>query len=201
MLILHQHRASNKCIGGLIKSSQLEGLAATLRQHLNNPSTNRAQCCLTSVIVRELVFPSWYATAPAEVYLLYAINLWLKAIFFIWFSVEYFKQAEREGEREHDDGDINELQGRRKKYSTVLFSDVETYNTNGIKSFLIQTNMEMNPLFYVCYIRCFGQKGEEGMCFFSTSQGTIFKHFVNRQKFIFCNKRMWGYETFNLNLI
>ena len=44
----------------LVKSTQLYGLAATLRQHMNSlhSSTNPAQCCLTSVIVRELVFPS-----------------------------------------------------------------------------------------------------------------------------------------------
>ena len=58
---LHQHRANNQYrTANQIKptlrvSSSTQATLGTVA----HPSTNRAQRCLTSVIVRELVFPSW----------------------------------------------------------------------------------------------------------------------------------------------
>ena len=54
LLSMHQHRAS---IRRLIKSSQLRVRSDT-QTTVSHPSTNQAQLFLTSVIVRELVFPS-----------------------------------------------------------------------------------------------------------------------------------------------
>ena len=48
----------------LIKSSRLWVQHSHNTLTFSHPSTNRAQHCLTPVIIRELVFPSWQATPP-----------------------------------------------------------------------------------------------------------------------------------------
>ena len=61
LLTLHQHRANyryrtaNQILPTLRVSSSTQATLGTV----SHPSTNRAQRCLTSVIIRELVFPSW----------------------------------------------------------------------------------------------------------------------------------------------
>ena len=62
LITLHQHRANNQYRTWLIKSSRLRVSSRNSGNtwtRVYHPSTNRAQCFLTSVIVRELVFPSW----------------------------------------------------------------------------------------------------------------------------------------------
>ena len=63
LLTLLQHRANNQYRTRLIKSSRQQHSSNTWTR-VSHLSTNRAQRCLTSVTVQELVFPNWYAAAP-----------------------------------------------------------------------------------------------------------------------------------------
>ena len=63
---VHFYRAFNK------QSLQLQKANSTLcSQAVSHPSTNRAQCCLTSVIGRELVHSAWYGR-----WLMFLGSLW-----------------------------------------------------------------------------------------------------------------------------
>ena len=44
----------------LYKNSKLDAYSTEYSQAVTHPSTNSAQCCLTAVIGRELVFSTWY---------------------------------------------------------------------------------------------------------------------------------------------
>ena len=60
-------------------------------QAVTHPSTNMAQCCLTSVIRRELVFSTWYGCRQMRVtHLTWSFTFWgLKLLVpFIWIAVQ-----------------------------------------------------------------------------------------------------------------
>ena len=60
-------------------------------QAVTHPSTNMAQCCLTSVIRRELVFSTWYGRRQMRVtHLTWSFTFWgLKLLVpFIWILVQ-----------------------------------------------------------------------------------------------------------------
>ena len=60
-------------------------------QAVTHPSTNMAQCCLTSVIRRELVFSTWYGRRQMRVtHLTWSFTFWgLKLLVpFIWIVVQ-----------------------------------------------------------------------------------------------------------------
>ena len=69
-IALHQHST-----GRLIKSSLADLESYQQRSdntwtRASHPITNQAQCCLTSEIIRELIFPSWWAKTNCFSYML-----------------------------------------------------------------------------------------------------------------------------------
>ena len=61
-------------------------------QAVTHPSTNQAQCCLTSVIGRELVFSTWYGRCRES-----GVNWWLYPHIFLYNVVDSCRQAKVRG--------------------------------------------------------------------------------------------------------